>query len=94
MIGFNAPELGQNNQPRQCYTQRSIERLKSYFKEDRTVYLEIDKQAGETDKYGRHLRYVSNSQDTDIAQDMISNGFGHEMTVQPYSRQDEYTKSQ
>jgi len=94
MIGFDAPELELNGKPRQCYAQRSIKKLSSYFIENREIKVSAEKEVGDTDKYGRYLRYVSLPDGTDIAKDMIRNGFGHEMTVQMYSRHDDYRNAQ
>lgn len=94
MIGFDAPELNIGDKPRQCYAQRAITKLNDYFTESRDLKLIADSQVGDTDKYGRTLRYVMLPDDTDIAQEMIRNGFGREMTVQDYSRQEDYQQAQ
>ena len=90
LIGVDTPEL----KPRQCYGTQAKAATTQLVK-GRTVYLRADRTQPNRDKYGRLLRHVVLTDGTKLAQRLISNGFGRELTVgRAYIGQPTYRKAQ
>lgn len=93
LIGYDAPELKTANTAKECFANRSIHALQAAI-EDQKIKVTADPETGDTDKYGRYLRYITLQDGSDLSQKLLRQGAGHQMTVQPYSKQDDYIQSQ
>jgi micrococcal nuclease len=58
MLGINAPELADDNNPEQCWAQPAASRLAQLASPGTTVQLATDSTQADRDTYGRLLRYV------------------------------------
>ncbi len=90
LIGLNTPEPNNSGGP-ECYAQEATQKLKELVQATGMVTLYFDPSQGLRDKYGRLLAYVELPDGTDLAKDMIREGYGHEYTYDlPYERQTAY----
>jgi micrococcal nuclease len=90
-IGVNTPETVKKDSPVEPYGKEASEFTHSKLKEGASVW--ISKDAGDTDKYGRLLRYVwlaqpKNDSEQEIRGKMLnaillSDGYAQVMTIQP-----------
>ena len=79
LIGVDTPETRKPNTPVQCYGKEASSRMQSLV-QSRSVRLQADPSQGDTDKYGRSLRYVFTADGRNVAQTLIEGGFGREYT--------------
>lgn len=94
IIGLDAPETNHPTKPVQCFGQEATDKLTELLK-GKKVYLESDDTQGDTDKYGRSLRYVFLEDGTNISLFMIGEGYAYEYTYDlPYKYQKEFKKAQ
>ena len=87
LLGVNTPETVDPRKPVQCYGPQAS----AVAKQELTgvsVDLQADPSQGNTDKYGRLLRYVFLADGTDFDEWLIANGYGFEYTYdKPYEYQ-------
>ncbi len=89
LIGINTPETVDPRKPVECFGAEASAHLKSLLT-DQAVTLEIDESQGDTDKYGRLLRYVFLKGDN-VNLTMIKEGYAYEYTYStPYHYQTEF----
>lgn len=93
LIGINTPEAVDPNRPVQCFGKEASNNLHTLL-DGRSVALVQDKAAGDTDKFGRLLRYVERvNTETgghiDMNAEQISSGHAFEYTYKKatYERQ-------
>ena len=88
LIGVDTTEKGE------CYFQEAKDYLADVL-ENREVTIESDPTQDNRDKYHRLLRYIYLPDGTNIAEDLIKNGYGYEYTYEkPYFYQDLYKTAQ
>ena len=80
LIGVNTPETVKPNSPVEAYGKEASEYTKKMLT-GKTVYLEKD--AGDTDKYGRLLRYVYMDDGKMFNEVLVQEGYAQVMTIQP-----------
>lgn len=94
LIGLDTPETVDPRKPVECYGNEASSYLRS-FTSGKSVKLETDSTQSDRDAYGRLLRYAYLPDGTNIANEMIREGYGHEYTYRvPYRLQTEFKKSQ
>ena len=94
VIGINTPEVVDPRKPVECFGKEASEKAKSILL-GKKVYLERDPTQGDTDKYGRLLRYVFLEDGADFGLLMIKQGYAYEYTYNiPYKYQNEYKQAQ
>lgn len=94
IIGIDTPETVDPRKPVQCYGQAASDRAKELLS-NQPVWLESDPTQGNTDKYGRLLRYVFINGSDDYGLGAILEGYAHEYTYDvPYKYQVEYKKAE
>jgi micrococcal nuclease len=94
VIGINTPEVVDPRKTVECFGKEASEKAKSILL-GKKVNLERDPTQGDTDKYGRLLRYVFLEDGTDFGLLMIKQGYAYEYTYNfPYKYQNEYKKAQ
>lgn len=71
LIGVDTPE---STKKHQCYGNESSNHTKSLV--GQTVYLESDGASGDTDMYGRYLRYVYLADGTNYNMQLVEDGYG------------------
>ncbi|NYJ75008.1 thermonuclease family protein [Allobranchiibius huperziae] len=79
LIGVDTPETRKPNTPVQCFGKEASSKMQSLV-QSRSVRLQADPSQGDTDKYGRSLRYVFTADGRNVAQLLIAGGFGREYT--------------
>jgi micrococcal nuclease len=91
LIGIDTPETVDPRKPVQCFGKEASNQAMTIFK-DKKVRLEVDPTQGDSDQYGRLLRYVFLEDGTFVNKKMIEDGFAHEYTFQskPYKYQAEF----
>jgi micrococcal nuclease len=92
-IGVNTPETVKPNSPVECFGKEASNFNKSLV-ENKEVFLESD--VGDTDKYGRFLRYVyikDGENKIMINKILLSEGYANIMTIQPNVKYQEEFKS-
>lgn len=93
LIGIDTPETVDSRVDVQCYGPEATQYLKQKL-ENKEVVLISDVTQGDTDKYGRLLRYVSLGGE-DVGLDLIRNGYAKEYTYEKaYSYQSAYRDAQ
>jgi micrococcal nuclease len=94
MIGIDTPETVHPNKPVEHFGKEASKRLKELiFAKD--VWLIIDPQQGEKDKYGRILAYVYRVSDqTFINLEMVRTGYAHAYVEYPFRFQDEFVEAE
>lgn len=86
-IGMDTPETKDPRKPVQCYGKEASSRMQHYV-QSKSVALEADASQGNRDKYDRLLRYVFLEDGTNVALQMIREGYAHEYTYdKPYKYQ-------
>lgn len=97
IIGIDTPETVDPRKPIQCFGVAASNRAKELLT-GKTVGLEKDSSQGETDKYGRLLRYVWLTEENpprDYGVTTLEGGYAHEYTYDlPYKYQSQYKKAQ
>lgn len=94
LIGINTPETVDPRKPVECFGKEASEKAKSILEGNR-VYLEYEMSQGDTDKYGRLLRYVFLEDGTNFNLMMIKEGYAYEYTYNlPYKYQKEFKDAQ
>jgi micrococcal nuclease len=94
VIGINSPETVDPRKPVECFGKEASERAKSVLT-DKKVRLEADDSQGDTDKYGRLLRYIFTEKGTDVGLWLIKDGYAYEYTYNlPYKYQSTYKDAQ
>ena len=92
LIGVNTPETVKPNSPVEAYGKEASEYTKKMLT-GKTVYLEKD--AGDTDKYGRLLRYVYTEDGKMFNEVLVQEGYAQVMTIQPNVKyQDRFVEAQ
>lgn len=87
LIGVDTPEVVDPRRPVQCFGQEASDRMKRLV-DGKQVTLEADPTQGDTDTYGRLLRYVYLMDGTNLNLLMIEQGYAHEYTFRvPYAQQ-------
>jgi micrococcal nuclease len=90
LIGVDTPETVDPRKPVQCFGKEASDRAKSLLA-GAYVRLERDASQGDTDKYGRLLRYAFLEDGTNYALATISDGYGVEYTYdEAYAYQDDF----
>jgi micrococcal nuclease len=94
LIGVDTPETRDPRKPVQCYG-REATAYTTALVLGQTVTLVADASQGDRDKYGRLLRSVVLADGTDVALQLISDGYGFEYTYTiPYANQITYRAAQ
>jgi micrococcal nuclease len=94
LVGIDTPEIAGPRKKIECFgKEASLEAKKILL--NQKVFLEQDESQGNSDKYGRLLRYVFLENGESFNAYMIKNGFAKEYTYnKKYKYQDEYKKLQ
>ncbi len=93
LIGIDSPEPNDPGGP-QCYSNEATAHLQEIAKTG-IVILYFDETQGMYDGYGRLLAYVELPDKTDLAKQMLYDGYAREFTYnKDYSRQSEYRKAE
>ena len=79
LIGVDTPETRKPDTSVQCFGKQASSKMQSLV-QSRSVRLQADPSQGDTDKYGRSLRYVFTADGRNVAQLLIAGGFGREYT--------------
>lgn len=94
LLGINTPETVDPRKPVQCFGKEASNKTKSLLTDQRVI-LESDITQGDTDKYGRLLRYVFLPNGTNINLLLIQQGYAYEYTYnKPYKYQTEFKEAQ
>ncbi len=97
LIGIDAPEkTGPAHSP-QCFDSQALHlTAEDFFSDGQDVRLVQDNLLGDTDNYGRHLRYVYLKNGDFLNEKMLENGLGILYTDpnKPYQKQNQLTKAQ
>ncbi|WP_392423656.1 thermonuclease family protein [Barrientosiimonas humi] len=72
ILGIDAPETGEGDQPRQCHARTATTALRRLV-DGRTVTLRSDSRQPDRDRYGRRLAHVEVG-GTDVAQALVRGG--------------------
>lgn len=90
LIGVDTPETVDPRKTVQCFGKEASAITKKTLL-NKKIALEADPTQGDTDKYGRLLRYVILKDGTNFNQWLINEGYGFEYTYNlPYKYQNEY----
>jgi endonuclease YncB( thermonuclease family) len=93
-IGLDTPETVDPRKPVQCFGLEASNYAKNLLN-GKKVSLEGDTSQANKDKYGRLLRYVYLSDGTNVAEKIISEGYGHEYTYDlPYKYQNQFNEAE
>jgi len=85
LIGINAPETEFGLRPQECFGKESTEHLRSILPVGTMVGIDTDASQGLYDKYQRLLAYVMLADHTNVALQMIADGYVYEYTYdKPY----------
>lgn len=79
IIGLDAPESKHPRKPVECFSSEATNRM-SELVSGKTVYLVADPSQDSVDKYKRKLFYVYLEDGTNVAYQMIKDGYAHEYT--------------
>lgn len=94
LIGVDTPETVDPRKTVQCFGKEASAITKKKLL-NKKVALEMDPTQGDTDKYGRLLRYVFLQDGTNFDKWLISEGYGFEYTYNlPYKYQQEYRETE
>ncbi len=94
MIGVDTPETVDPRKTVQCFGKEASNKTKELLTSQRVI-LGSDITQGDTDKYGRLLRYVYLADNTFINLFLIQQGYAHEYTYnKPYRYQAEFKAAQ
>lgn len=90
LIGLDTPETVDPNTPQECFGREASTRAAEMLA-GQSVFLEIDASQGDTDRYGRYLRYVWFADGRMVNHEMIAQGYAIEYTYDlPYTYQAEF----
>ncbi len=90
LIGVDTPEVVNSRKTVECFGKEASAFTKNLLTGVR-VRLELDTAQGDSDKYGRLLRYVFLSDGTLVNKTIIAEGYGHEYTYRmPYRYQADF----
>ena len=93
LLGINTPEVVDPRKPVQCYGKEASQQAHLVL-DGKQVSLEADSTQGDSDKYGRLLRYVFLEDGSDFNEYMLSEGFAYEYTYnKPYKYQSEFRQA-
>jgi|GEM_PF-2233915 len=85
LIGINAPETGNGPRPAECFGIEATKHLQAILPVGTMVALDTDSSQTMYDTYQRLLAYVMLSDHTNVALQMIMDGYAYEYTYkQPY----------
>lgn len=95
IIGLDTPETVHPSKPVECFGAEASNKMKELVS-GKNVYLVADPTQDSIDKYGRHLFHVYLEDGTNVAYEMINQGFGHEYTYNsnPHQYQSQYRAAQ
>jgi len=94
LIGIDTPETVHPTKPAQCFGAEASARTKELLTGKR-VAVELDSSQGERDKYGRLLAYLFLTNGTNVAEELILEGYGKEYTYdQPYNYMMEFRQAE
>lgn len=94
VIGINTPEVVDPRKTVECFGKEASNKAKELL-EGKKVRLEQDSTQGNSDKYGRLLRYIFLEDNTDFGLTMIKEGYAYEYTYNiPYKYQQQYKQAQ
>lgn len=94
LIGVDTPETVDPRKLVQCFGIEASNYVKTLLT-SKNVALESDGSQGDKDKYNRLLRYVYLSDGTNLNEDIIAKGYGHEYTYNlPYKFQDKFKQAE
>ncbi|MBA3724631.1 MAG: thermonuclease family protein [Candidatus Levybacteria bacterium] len=94
LIGINTPETVDPRREVECFGKEASNRAKEVLT-DKIVFLESDPSQGNTDKYGRLLRYIWLTDGTSFNKQMIAEGYAYEYTYDlPYRYQSDFKRAQ
>ena len=94
LIGINTPETKDPRKEVECFGAEATLHLKNLI-ENKSVQLESDSTQGDTDRYGRLLRYVFLDDGTNINLKMIEDGYAYEYTYsKPYYYQNDFIEAE
>lgn len=91
LIGINTPETVDPRKPVQCFGHEASQKTKE-LTAGGIARLEVDPLVGDTDKYGRWLRYVYLPDGSMLNARLVVEGYAYEYTYQsqPYTHQAEF----
>lgn len=90
LIGIDTPEVVDPRKPVQCFGREASAHAHEML-DGQTVGVELDPSQGERDRYGRTLAYLYLPDGTNVAEQMIRDGYGHEYTYnRPYLYRDQF----
>lgn len=90
VLGIDTPETVDPRRPVECFGQEASSEM-SRLVSGQAVGLVSDTTQGDTDKYGRLLRYIELNDGTDVGLALIQQGFAQEFTYDvPRARQAAY----
>jgi micrococcal nuclease len=91
LIGINTPETVDPRKPVQCFGHEASQKSKDLTSSG-IARLEVDPLVGDSDKYGRWLRYVYLPDGSMLNARLVAEGYAYEYTYQsqPYSHQAEF----
>lgn len=94
LIGINAPEIYNYQKTPQCFGTEATKRAQELL-EGTSVRIETDPSQDIYDKYGRLLAYAYLPNGTNVAEQLIREGYAHEYTYHlPYRYQKEFRAAQ
>jgi micrococcal nuclease len=94
LIGLDTPETVDPNTPQECFGREASTHAGEMLA-GQSVFLEIDASQGDTDRYGRYLRYVWFTDGRMFNHEMIAQGYAIEYTYDlPYTYQSEFRAAQ
>jgi micrococcal nuclease len=94
LIGVDTPETVDPRKPVQCFGKEASAFTTSLLLNNR-VRLEADTSQDNRDKYGRLLRYIFLADGTNVDEEIIAEGYGHEYTYRtPYKYQTEFKNAE
>nr|DAX81323.1 MAG TPA: nuclease-like protein [Caudoviricetes sp.] len=95
LIGLDTPETKHPSKPVECFGVEASNKMNELVN-GKTVYLVSDPTQDSVDKYGRKLFYVYLEDGTNVAYQMIKDGYGHEYTYKsnPHKWQSQFKSAQ
>lgn len=94
LLGIDTPELHHPTKPVQCFAQEGKDYVVNLLL-NQQVRLESDATQGDTDRYGRLLRYVYLNDERSLNWVLVRQGYAHEYTYQsPYNYQQQFKQAE
>src|SRR5699024_4134059 len=81
LLEIDTPETVDPNEPEQCYGQQAAAQLKQLAPPGSTVWVQRDEEL--TDRYGRYLLYLWNSEGTFVNLSLAKDGYARAVLYQP-----------